>query len=137
MRIVDKISGLFVPPELTRKRMWVAFVVAAVTDTLQLLLGPLGWLVLDDLLDVIAMVLISAAVGFHLLLLPTFLIEMLPLADMLPTWTGCTAAVVMMRKRTQPQPPPPLPTKMANVTPPIIGETEPQPERAPGLEPNK
>ena len=39
----------------------------------------------------------------------------LPIADMLPTWTGCTAAVVMLRRKAQAQPPP-LPMKMAKVT---------------------
>ena len=44
-----------------------------------------------------------AALGFHMLLLPTFVIELVPVADMLPTWTGCTAAVVMLRKRARAQ----------------------------------
>src|SRR5262245_13974165 len=106
----------FVVPELTRRRIWFAFIVAGITDTVQLVLGPLGWVFVDESLDVLAMVLTSATIGFHMLLLPTFVIELIPLADMLPTWTGCTAAVVMLRKRAHAQPPP-LPTKMAKVTP--------------------
>ena len=102
-------------PVLTRKRIWFAFAVAALTDSAQLLLGPLGWAFVDEGLDVIAMVLTTAAIGFHMLLLPTFVIELVPLADMLPTWTGCTAAVVMLRRKAQAQPPP-LPMKMAKVT---------------------
>jgi hypothetical protein len=66
------------------------------------------------------MVLTSAAIGFHMLLLPTFVIELVPVADMLPTWTGCTAAVVMLRKRAQAQEPP-IPMKMAKVTEPPPG----------------
>lgn len=136
MRIFEKISGWFAPRELTRNRIWFAFVMAALTDGAQFLLGPVGWVLLDDFLDVVAMVLISATLGFHMLLLPTFLIEMLPLADMLPTWTGCTAAVIMMRRKGQPQPAP-LPTKMANVSPPIISESQPPRQPDSGLQPGK
>ena len=93
-------------PLLTRKRIWFAYVVAVVTDGIQIGLGPLGWSLIDQGLDVLAMLLIMGALGFHLLLLPTFVLELLPVADMLPTWTGCTAAVVLLRKRAQAPPPP-------------------------------
>ena len=76
-----------------------------VTDAVQLAfapLGPLGWLV-DDGLDVIAMVVISWAIGFHVILLPTFALEFLPLTDMLPTWSGAVAIVVALRRRRQMQ----------------------------------
>jgi hypothetical protein len=126
MKFGETIARLFVAPELTRTRIWFAFTVAGLTDTLQLLLGFIGWLGFDEILDITAMVLTSAALGFHMLLLPTFLIELFPVADMLPTWTGCTAAVVFLRRRSQSQPPsqPPLPTKMATATPPVISETQ-------------
>jgi len=73
---------------------------------MQLGLGPIGWAFIDEGLDVIAMLLISGAIGFHMLLLPTFIIEFIPGPDMLPTWTGCTAAVVMLRKRARQSAPP-------------------------------
>ncbi len=101
-------------PVLTRKRIWFAFAVAAITDAAQLpaaTLGPLGWAFVDESLDVIAMVLTCAALGFHMLLLPTFVIELIPVADVLPTWTGCVAAVVVLRRKSQ-QPPPALPPKI-------------------------
>jgi hypothetical protein len=102
MRWPERIRCWFATPVLTPKRIWFAFAVAVVTDTLQLVLGPLGWVFLvDEALDGLAMVLTSAALGFHLLLLPTFIIELLPVADALPTWTACTAAVVALRKRAQ------------------------------------
>jgi hypothetical protein len=119
MRIGDTISRLFIAPELTRKRIWFAFTVAGLTDGLQLMMGFLGWLGLDEVLDLIAMILTCASLGFHMLLLPTFVIELFPVADMLPTWTGCTAAVVLLRRRSQAQSSP-LPAKMATATPPII-----------------
>jgi hypothetical protein len=75
------------------------------TDALQFGLGPFGWVFVDEGLDVVAMILVSWAIGFHMLLLPTFVIEFIPGPDMLPTWTGCTAAVIMLRKRAQQKPP--------------------------------
>ena len=69
------------------------------TDVLQFALGPLGWMGVDEGLDVVATVLIWRTLGFHPLLLPTFVIEFLPLADVLPTWTGCVALVIALRRR--------------------------------------
>ena len=69
------------------------------TDLLQLLLGPFGWAFADEALDVAAMILVSRALGFHVMLLPTFALEFLPFTDMLPTWTGCVAVVVALRRR--------------------------------------
>jgi hypothetical protein len=88
-------------PVLTRERVWLAFVVAVVADGLQLLLGPLGWLVLDEVIDLLAMGLSCWLLGFHPLFLPTFVLQVLPVVDMLPTWTGCVAVVVALRKRQQ------------------------------------
>jgi len=99
-------------PVLTRQRVWLAFVVAVVADGLQLLLGPLGWLVLDEVIDLLAMGLSFWLLGFHPLLLPTFVLEIIPVVDMLPTWTGCVAVVVALRQRQQDtmvEPPPALP----------------------------
>src|SRR4030095_14524349 len=54
MRWLARFSRLFRRPVLTRQRVWLAFVVAVVADGLQLLLGPLGWLVLDEVIDLLA-----------------------------------------------------------------------------------
>ena len=92
---------LFRAPKITRGRIWSAFAIAILTDGLQLMLGPLGWTFFDEIMDVIAMALISLLLGFHWLLLPTFLIEVIPVADFLPTWTGCVGLLVSLRKRAQ------------------------------------
>ena len=92
---------IFLSPVLTRERVRLAYAVAVATDVLQLALGPFGWAFADELLDVVGMVLTWRVIGFHPLLLPTFVLEFLPLADMLPTWTGCVAIVVALRKRQQ------------------------------------
>ena len=99
MRLLDQMSRRFSAPKLTRGRMVLALAVAVVADGLQLLLGPLGWFVVDEIIDVVAMVLTTWLVGFHLLLLPTFVVEFIPVADMLPSWTACVVAVIALRKR--------------------------------------
>jgi hypothetical protein len=103
-------------PVLTQERVRLAYAVAVTTDVLQLLLGPFGWAFADELLDVTAMILTWRIIGFHPLLLPTFALELLPVADMLPTWTGCVAIVVALRKRQQASmPPPPAPGPVIDV----------------------
>jgi hypothetical protein len=88
-------------PKLTKTRIILALAIATLTDGLQFLLGPLGCLLIDDVIDVITMVLTSLVLGFHWLLLPTFVLKLVPLADDLPTWTACVAAVIVLRKHEQ------------------------------------
>ena len=104
------ILSRFKAPLLTRQRVRLAYVVAVATDLLQLVMGPIGWAGADEVLDVAAGVAMWRLLGFHPLLLPTFVIEFLPLTDMLPTWTACVALVVATRKaREDEMPPPPGP----------------------------
>jgi hypothetical protein len=70
-----------------------------------MLLGPFGWAFADEIVDIMAMVVLWRTVGFHPLLLPTFALELVPVADMIPTWTACVALVVALRKRQQTIPP--------------------------------
>ena len=96
-------------PVLTARRMGVAIAVAIAADAIQFLLGPLGWVLFDQIIDLTAMILITLLIGFHPLLLPTFLVELIPIVDMLPTWTGCVALVLALRRKDQrpgPTPPP-------------------------------
>jgi hypothetical protein len=86
---------------LTRPRIWLAFAVALAADVFQIALGPLGWTFLDEVADILVMITVSLLLGFHPLLLPTFIVELVPVVDMLPTWTACVAAVVMLRRRRQ------------------------------------
>ena len=88
---------LFVPP-LQPWRIAAAFAVAVGVDAAQLLLGPLGWTLADEVLDLAAMALTIWLLGFHPLLLPTFVIELLPVVDVLPTWTACVGLVVVRRR---------------------------------------
>lgn len=88
-------------PPLRPWRVAAAFAVALAADGVQLALGPLGFGFADEAIDVAAMAATAWLLGFHVLLLPTFLIEVLPVADALPTWTGCVALVVAHRRRQE------------------------------------
>jgi len=90
--------------------MFLAMAVAVVAEGVQVLLAPLAWTFVDSAVDLVAMALETWILGFHLLLLPTFVVEFVPLIDMLPTWTGCVAAVIALRKHEQNRPPPSPPT---------------------------
>jgi hypothetical protein len=109
------VSGLFdaiwskvarQPPRVTRADVRLAYAVAIAIDVAQFLFGPFGWAGFDEILDAIAMVVVSRLIGFHPLLLPTFILELAPIADMLPTWTGCVALVIALRRRQQSSQPP-------------------------------
>jgi len=85
-------------PTLTWPRVGVALSVAVAADVVQLVLGPLGWLLPDEAIDVLAMAATTLAIGFHPLLLPTFVLELLPVADLWPSWTVCVLAVIALRR---------------------------------------
>jgi hypothetical protein len=97
--MTNLLSRFFEQPPLTSARVSLAYAIAVATDVVQMLLGPFGWAFADEILDVFAMAAISRTIGFHALLLPTFIIEFLPIADMLPTWTGSVALVLTLRRR--------------------------------------
>jgi len=97
---------MFQAPVLTKKRVRLAYSVAIAADALQLLLGPIGWVFIDEVIDILAMCLAWRAIGFHPLLLPTFALEFIPVLDMLPTWTACVALVVSLRQKQQTSQPP-------------------------------
>lgn len=88
-------------PVLTRKRMWTAVSIAIVADALQIMLGPLGFAGIDQGIDLVAALFTIGLLGFHPLLLPTFLIELIPVADLMPTWTGCVLFVLALRRKAQ------------------------------------
>jgi hypothetical protein len=101
---------MFRAPQLTRTRIILAVAIAVIADGLQILLLPFAWSFAESAVDVAAMLLTVWLIGFHLLLLPTFAVEFIPVVDMLPTWTGCVIAVIILRKREQ-RAPPPLPSE--------------------------
>ena len=107
MKLPGKLNPIFRAPKLTRTRIVLALAVAIFADGLQFLLGPIGWAFPDQAIDFVTMILVSCVIGFHILLLPTFVVELVPVLDDLPTWTACTIAVIALRKREQRNIPPP------------------------------
>jgi len=101
MSFFDKLNGRMTAPRLTRGRIAAALTIAFVADLLQIVLLPVAWTFAQSAIDVVAMLLVVWVVGFHLLLLPTFIIEFIPGVDILPTWTACVIAVIALRKREQ------------------------------------
>ena len=106
--IPNKSNRMFRAPQLTRTRIILALAVAVFADGLQLLLGPFAWVFVDQAIDCVAMILVSWAIGFHWLLLPAFVTELIPAVDELPTWTACAIAVIAIRRRDQRQWPQPI-----------------------------
>jgi hypothetical protein len=101
MKLLEKSKNVFRAPRLTLLRACLALVVAVGADGLQLLTNVTGWFGLDQAIDVVAMIITSWLIGFHILLLPTFVLELIPAIDDLPTWTACTIAVIFLRHRQQ------------------------------------
>ena len=127
--------SVFRVPRLTGARMALALLVALVIDGLQFLLGPLGWLFIDQGLDVVGMALTNWILGFHILLLPTFVVKLFPVVDELPTWTACVVAVITLRRREQQHPNPTAPPKIIDVTsPPLAPKRSLKNPTASGLE---
>jgi hypothetical protein len=94
------------PVVLTPSRTRLAYVIAVAADVVQFLLGPIGWAGGDAIVDVAAMIATSWLLGFHPLLLPTFVLELVPIADLLPSWTACVALVIALRRKQHAPPPP-------------------------------
>lgn len=98
MSFFDKLAGRMNAPRLTRGRITLALLVALAADGLQIpFVVPPG----PEIIDVIAMLLTVWLLGFHVLLLPTFVVEFIPVVGMLPTWTACVGAVIALRKRAE------------------------------------
>ena len=65
--------------------------VAVIADAIQLVLFPFfvgGFAsILNDVLDVVVCAVLLRLIGWNVLFLPTFIVEMLPFGDLAPTWT--------------------------------------------------
>ncbi len=84
------------------RRVLAARTLAVVADAVQIGLLPLfvgGALsTVNDIVDVVVALAMIALVGWHWAFLPAFLSEMVPVFDLVPTWT----AAVFFATRTQP-----------------------------------
>ena len=99
MKLTDKLKQPFRARKLSLVRIVLALLVAVAADGLQIpfqIVQPI-----PEIIDVVTMGLTIWLLGFHVLLLPTFVVEFIPFVDMLPTWTGCVIAVIVLRRREQ------------------------------------
>ncbi len=94
----------FLAPKHTRGRIWAARALAITADLVQIVLSPLfGWGG-DDVIDVAVGIALVWLLGWHIVLLPAFVTEMIPYVGLVPTWTA--AVLFVTRKGEQPDAPP-------------------------------
>ncbi len=90
---------------ISKRRIATARAIAICADLLQIGLFPLfspGLISpLDDALDVVVCLALTFLVGWHFSFLPSFLIKVLPMFDLAPTWT----IAVLLATRNQPKVP--------------------------------
>jgi hypothetical protein len=76
------------------RRIRVARAIAIAADALQLIFFPAfggGWVSpLSDVVDVLVALILVALVGWHWAFLPSFIAEIVPGLDLVPTWTAAT-----------------------------------------------
>jgi hypothetical protein len=89
------------PRPMSAQRIWLARGIAVAADLVQIAVFPYfveGLLSpLNAALDIVVCGLLILLVGWHIVFLPTFIIEQLPFADLAPTWT--LAALIATRRK--------------------------------------
>jgi hypothetical protein len=89
----------------SNRRIWAARALAVLVDGLQIVTVPafFGGIVspLNDALDLAAGVLFVLLLGWHVAFLPTFVTELVPFADIFPTWTAAVLFVTYRKARPQ------------------------------------
>jgi len=90
-------------PVLTPRRVWIARGLAVLVDLAQVALPPTAFPPLNDVIDVATGIALVALVGWHWAFLPTFLAELVPFVDLVPTWT--LAVMIATRGGVAPAPP--------------------------------
>ena len=108
-------------PLLTPRRIWIARGLAVLVDLAQVALLPAELTPLNNGVDVGTAVALVGLLGWHWAFLPTFLAELVPFVDLVPTWT--LSVLIATRGRMAPTPP------VVTVEPPR-SETPPPPPPA-------
>ena len=105
---------------MTPKRVMAARVLGVVADAIQLGLFPLfiaGWVSpLNQALDVVVAIGMVALVGWHWAFMPAFLAELIPIWDLVPSWTA--AVLIATRNAGGTEPPPESPKPPGDASPP-------------------
>ncbi len=77
--------------QITAGQIRAARIIAVVADAIQITLAPLffegGLSPFNDALDLAVAGMMVYLLGFHWAFLPTFLAELVPVFDLVPTWT--------------------------------------------------
>jgi hypothetical protein len=88
------------------RRIWLARGIAVAADVVQLAASP--WVVagaispVDDGLDIAVGIILTLLVGWHIAFLPSFVVKLVPVADLAPTWT--IAVLIATRGKTSKPP---------------------------------
>lgn len=93
-------------PALRLSRIWLARILAMAADATQWALLPLvmGGVIspVADAIDIAMAILMTWLLGWHWAFLPTFLAELVPFVDLVPSWT--LAAFIATRGKDKPAP---------------------------------
>ena len=83
--------------DVTPAQIKAARIVAAAADLLQIVLFPAflpgSWSPAADVVDVLVALVMLRLLGWHWAFLPTFLVELVPFVDLVPTWTAAVFLV--------------------------------------------
>lgn len=94
---------------LTPGRVRTARIVALAADVVQILALPVfaeGFLSpINDILDVVVGATLIALLGWHWAFLPAFVSELVPVWDLIPTWSGTVFFVTRAAGEPPPAPP--------------------------------
>lgn len=109
---------------ISSARINAARIIAIAADCLQIMVMPAFApgiaSPVNDALDVLVAVALYFLLGFHWALLPTFFVELMPVADLVPTWTIGVFMVTGLRP-----PATNMPTTMVTTEPPAPRVIEP------------
>jgi hypothetical protein len=87
----------------TPARLRAAWIIALAVDAIQIgisIAGPLS-IPLDAVLDSVTMLALWRILGWHWALLPSFVFELLPVADMAPTWSLAVWIITAQKRRLE------------------------------------
>jgi hypothetical protein len=108
-------------------RVRAARILGMTADFVQIGLLPFfspGWLSpLNDALDVVVAIAMIALVGWHWAFLPAFLAELIPVFDLVPSWTA--AVLIATRNAPEAVVPAPIPGEGPGDRPPKDGPARP------------
>jgi hypothetical protein len=119
----------------SRFTLAAAYAIAVGVDILEIGLTPLFSegiaSPLNDVLDVIAAALLTILVGWHFVFMPSFLLKLVPVVEIAPTWT--IAVVIATRSQWMTKKNASQPTSV-NSQPPVIPSQNPS-EKPPKMLP--